>query len=68
MLKIFQEESSAEVQLARRFRSPVMLDDEGQPVLGKFDIYNEEEFERAKRGIVLLDLLSLADCRMVAKK
>ncbi|KAF9569515.1 hypothetical protein EC968_002602 [Mortierella alpina] len=68
VLKLFQGESSAEVQLARRFRSPVMLDEEGQPVLGKFDIYNEEEFERARRGIVLLDLLSLADCRMVAQK
>ncbi|CAO3571053.1 unnamed protein product [Mortierella alpina] len=68
VLKLFQGESSAEVQLARRFRTPVTLDEEGQPVLGKFDIYNEEEFKRAERGIVLLDLLSLADCRMVAKK
>ncbi|KAG9320535.1 hypothetical protein KVV02_004919 [Mortierella alpina] len=68
VLKLFQGECSAEVQLARRFRTPVTLDEEGQPVLGKFDIYNEEEFKRAERGIVLLDLLSLADCRMVAKK
>ncbi|KAF9958497.1 hypothetical protein BGZ70_009174 [Mortierella alpina] len=68
VLKLFQGESSAEVQLARRFRTPMTLDEEGEPVLGKFDIYNEEEFKRAERGIVLLDLLSLADCRMVAKK
>ncbi|KAF9930712.1 hypothetical protein BGZ67_005686 [Mortierella alpina] len=68
VLKLFQGECSAEVQLAYRFRTPVTLDEEGQPVLGKFDIYNEEEFKRAERGIVLLDLLSLADCRLVAKK
>ncbi|KAF9952073.1 hypothetical protein BGZ72_006552 [Mortierella alpina] len=67
VIKLFQGECAAEVQLARRFRTPVTLDEEGQPVLGKFDIYNEEEFERAKRGIVLLDLLSLADCRKIVK-
>lgn len=58
----------AEVQLSRKFRTPVQLDDDGNPILGKFDIYDEEEFERARRGIVSLDILGLADCRIISKK
>ncbi|KAK3826738.1 MAG: hypothetical protein J3R72DRAFT_13658 [Linnemannia gamsii] len=58
----------AEVQLARQFRTPVELDDEGNPILGKFDIYDEETIENARRGIVSLDVLGLADCRIVSKK
>lgn len=59
---------TAEVQLARQFRTPVQLDDDGKPILGKFDIYDEEEFERTRRGIVCLDILGLADCRIISKK
>ncbi|KAG0283031.1 hypothetical protein BGZ96_012599 [Linnemannia gamsii] len=58
----------AEVQLSRKFRTPVQLDDDGNPILGKFDIYDEEEFERTRRGIVSLDILGLADCRIISKK
>ncbi|KAG0317634.1 hypothetical protein BGZ97_005099 [Linnemannia gamsii] len=58
----------AMVQLSRQFRTPVQLDDDGNPILGKFDIYDEEEFERARRGIVSLDILGLADCRIISKK
>ena len=58
----------AEVQLARQFRTPVQLDDNGNPILGKFDIYDEEEFERTRRGIVSLDILGLADCRIISKR
>ncbi|KAG0371493.1 hypothetical protein BGX24_001584 [Mortierella sp. AD032] len=57
----------AEVQLSRQFRTPVALDDEGNPILGKFDIYDEETIENARRGIVSLDVLGLADCRIVSK-
>ncbi|KAG9069063.1 hypothetical protein KI688_009954 [Linnemannia hyalina] len=59
---------TAEVQLARKFRTPVQLDDDGNPILGKFDIYDEEEVERARRGIVSFDILGLADCRIISKR
>ncbi|KAG0206862.1 hypothetical protein BGX28_001797 [Mortierella sp. GBA30] len=68
VLKFSEADMTAEVQLARKFRMPVEVDDAGQPVLGKFEIYDEEEIERARRGIVILDVLSLADYRMVSKK
>ncbi|KAF9901315.1 hypothetical protein EC991_006271 [Linnemannia zychae] len=58
----------AVVQLARQFRSPIEMDDEGNPILGKFDIYDEEAIENARRGIVTLDILQLAECRIVSKK
>ncbi|KAF9156202.1 hypothetical protein BG015_006787 [Linnemannia schmuckeri] len=68
VLSTSMTDMTAEVQLARQFRTPVQLDDDGNPILGKFDIYDEEEVERARRGIVFLDILGLADCRIISKK
>lgn len=68
VLSSSMSDMTAEVQLARQFRTPVQLDDDGKPILGKFDIYDEEEFERTRRGIVSLDILGLADCRIISKR
>ncbi|KAF9092509.1 hypothetical protein BGX23_004221 [Mortierella sp. AD031] len=68
VLSFSSADTTAEVQLARKFRSPVPLDNDGNPILGKFDIYDEEEIERTRRGIVSLDILGLADCRIVSRK
>ena len=43
------------------------LDDEGLPILGKFDVYDDEQIEMARRGIVVLDMLSLHDCRILSQ-
>ncbi|KAI1297439.1 hypothetical protein EDD11_007129 [Mortierella claussenii] len=65
--KFSESEMVAEVQLDRRFRTPFETDSEGQPIMGKFDIYDEDQVERVRRGIMSLDMLSLADCRVVSK-
>ncbi|KAG0027340.1 hypothetical protein BGZ82_009032 [Podila clonocystis] len=65
VLSFSEGDNSAEVQLTPRFRTHVELDGDGLPVLGKFDIYDKDEQDRTLRGIVTLDLLSLADCRHI---
>ncbi|KAF9977690.1 hypothetical protein BGZ73_005200 [Actinomortierella ambigua] len=55
----------AELELAPRFRQAIEYDADGQPVLGKFDIFDETDFERLKAGLVQLDMDSVADCRLV---
>ncbi|KAF9917721.1 hypothetical protein BX616_000132 [Lobosporangium transversale] len=57
----------AEVQLDRRFRASFEVDGDGQPILGKFDVYDEDAVERARQGIASLDVLSLADCRLISR-
>ncbi|KAI8605887.1 hypothetical protein EDD21DRAFT_362468 [Dissophora ornata] len=58
----------AQVQLAGKFRTPIELDSDGRAILGKFDVYDEEEIERIRQGIVSLDWLTLEDCRALPKK
>ncbi|KAF9166975.1 hypothetical protein DFQ26_006239 [Actinomortierella ambigua] len=55
----------AEVQLAPRFRPVIEYEDDGQPVLGKFEIFDQEDFERLQAGLVQLDMNSVSDCRLV---
>ncbi|KAF9180962.1 hypothetical protein BGZ50_005791 [Haplosporangium sp. Z 11] len=52
VLKFSAADMTAEVQLARKFRTVVELDSDGQPILGKFDVYDEEEIERARQTLV----------------
>ncbi|KAG0003761.1 hypothetical protein BGZ80_011580 [Entomortierella chlamydospora] len=58
----------AEAQLSHKFRVQFEVDSDGNTILGKFDIYDETEIDLAKRGIVSLDMLSLADCRIISRK
>ncbi|KAF9350033.1 hypothetical protein BGX26_011739 [Mortierella sp. AD094] len=58
----------AEAQLGHKFRVQFEVDSNGNTILGKFDIYDETEIDLAKRGIVSLDMLSLADCRIISVK
>ncbi|KAG0237450.1 hypothetical protein BGW41_008392 [Actinomortierella wolfii] len=55
----------AEVELMPEFRPVFEYDDDGHPILGKFDIYDPSDFERLEAGLVQLDMGSLADCRLV---
>ncbi|KAF9435019.1 hypothetical protein BGZ76_007032 [Entomortierella beljakovae] len=63
-----ESDKMAEAQLDPKFRVIFELNSKGEAILGKFDIYNEEEMKRIKNGIVTLDMLSLADCRIIALK
>ncbi|KAG0290700.1 hypothetical protein BGZ98_003325 [Dissophora globulifera] len=58
----------AKVVLAPRSRKKPELDSEGQPILGKLDIYDEDEHERAMSGVAFIDWITVHDCRVVAMK
>ncbi|KAG0343853.1 hypothetical protein BG004_004935 [Podila humilis] len=65
VLSFSEGNNSAEVQLLPKFRTLLELDKDGMPVLGKFDVYDQEDLARTMNGIVTLDFLSLADCRHI---
>ncbi|KAI8356060.1 hypothetical protein B0O80DRAFT_448607 [Mortierella sp. GBAus27b] len=68
VMSFSETDMEAQVLLAPRFRKPIELDDSGNPILGKFEIYDEDAIERAKQGIVIISWKDLVECRIVAKK
>ncbi|KAF9350585.1 hypothetical protein BGX34_001136 [Mortierella sp. NVP85] len=68
VLSFSEADMEAQVLLNPRFRKVIEMDLEGRPILGKFDIYDEDVIERTQQGIAIVSWKDLVDCRVVSKK
>ncbi|KAK3829414.1 MAG: hypothetical protein J3Q66DRAFT_325224 [Benniella sp.] len=68
VISFSEADLEAQVLLNPRFRKVIEMDLEGRPILGKFDIYDEDTIERTQQGIAIVSWKDLVDCRVVSRK
>lgn len=68
MISFSEADMEAQVLLNPRFRKVIEMDLEGRPILGKFDIYDEDIIERTQQGIAIVSWKDLMDCRVVSRE